>query len=360
MVSSGTNQQAKAVSATRDEDDADKAATVNRSRAGGGYGDEYAGHPGPEGYDAGHDADRYQDRADYHDFDAAYGDAYDDGAAYSYRDGYAQSGASGEEGYDEQGAYDGQGGYSEGRGYAEDDREARGSYEDDGYGDEDGDWDGGASGGGHDGYDGYEDDDEPELSNRILTIPNLISVARLAGVPLFLGLILSPYYGGPKYDVWALVVLALSGFSDWLDGKLARRWNQQTKFGAMLDPLADRLYILSTLVGFTMRGIIPLWLPIVLVGRDVAMLVLITPKLRKAGYGVALPVHFLGKAATFNLLYAFPLLLLGQIGEDHKQLMDIGNIFGWAFVGWGTALYLLAGGMYFVQAQQVTRATSSR
>ena len=108
-----------------------------------------------------------------------------------------------------------------------------------------------------------------------------------------------------------------------------------------------------------MRGIIPLWLPIVLVGRDVAMLILITPKLRKAGYGVALPVHFLGKAATFNLLYAFPLLLLGQIGEDHKQLMDIGNIFGWAFVGWGTALYLLAGGMYFVQAQRLTRVTGA-
>ncbi|WP_344661381.1 CDP-alcohol phosphatidyltransferase family protein [Catenulispora subtropica] len=195
------------------------------------------------------------------------------------------------------------------------------------------------------------------VSNRIFTIPNLISLARLAGVPVFLGLILSPYYGGPKYDVWALVILALSGFSDWLDGKLARRWNQMSKFGAMIDPLADRLYILATLVGLTIRHIIPLWLPVVLVGRDVAMLLFITPRLRKAGYGVALPVHFLGKAATFNLLYAFPLLLLGQIGEKHSHLTDIGNIFGWAFVGWGTALYLLAGAMYFVQARQVTRGT---
>ncbi|WP_368862184.1 CDP-alcohol phosphatidyltransferase family protein [Catenulispora pinistramenti] len=191
----------------------------------------------------------------------------------------------------------------------------------------------------------------------MLTIPNLISLARLAGVPLFLALVLSPYYGGPKYDVWALVILALSGFSDWLDGKLARRWNQMTKFGAMIDPLADRLYILATLVGLTMRQIIPLWLPIVLVGRDVAMLVLITPKLRRAGYGVALPVHFLGKAATFNLLYAFPLLLLGQLGEKPTHLTDIANIFGWAFVGWGTALYLLAGGLYFVQAQRITRGS---
>lgn len=236
-----------------------------------------------------------------------------------------------------------------GDGYGDD------GYHDDGYGD------------GHDGHDHYDDDphddysDDGEedlpVSNRILTIPNLISLARLAGVPLFLGLILSPYYGGPKYDVWALVILALSGFSDWLDGKLARRWNQMSKFGAMIDPLADRLYILATLVGLTMRQIIPLWLPIVLVGRDVAMLVFITPRLRKAGYGVALPVHFLGKAATFNLLYAFPLLLLGQISEKPNHVTDIANIFGWAFVGWGTGLYLLAGGMYFVQARQVTRGS---
>jgi len=234
-----------------------------------------------------------------------------------------------------------------------------GSYQDDGYYAEGDGYDDGYYGddGGH-----GDDEDDVELgedglpvSNRILTIPNLISLARLAGVPLFLGLVLSPYYGGPKYDVWALVILALSGFSDWLDGKLARRWNQMTKFGAMIDPLADRLYILATLVGLTMRQIIPLWLPILLVGRDVAMLILISPKLRKAGYGVALPVHFLGKAATFNLLYAFPLLLLGQISEKPNHLTDIANIFGWAFVGWGTALYLLAGGMYFVQARQLTR-----
>ena len=151
----------------------------------------------------------------------------------------------------------------------------------------------------------------------------------------------------------SLLLLALSGFSDWLDGKLARRWNQMSKIGAMLDPLADRLYIIATLVGLTMRDIIPLWLPVVLIGRDVALLTLV-PKLRRAGYGSTLPVHFLGKAATFNLLYAFPLLLLGQLSEKPNHLTDIANIFGWALVGWGTALYLLAGGMYFVQARQLT------
>jgi cardiolipin synthase (CMP-forming) len=243
--------------------------------------------------------------------------------------------------------------------------DGNGVYEHEGYHGDGHRQDGGYDDGGHHGdgdypdeyYDEADGEDGPEVSNRILTVPNLISLARLAGVPLFLGLILSPYYGGPKYDVWALVILALSGFSDWLDGKLARRWNQMTKFGAMIDPLADRLYILATLVALTMRQIIPLWLPVVLIGRDVAMLVLITPKLRKAGYGVALPVHFLGKAATFNLLYAFPLLLLGQISEKPNHLTDIANIFGWAFVGWGTALYLLAGAMYFMQAREITRGS---
>ena len=276
---------------------------------------------------------------------------YDDGYGYQHDPYEAGYGSPDEDAtvniHDYQGEYD-DGSYEDG------------DYPDDGYQDEG--YDDGYDDGGHDGavyYDDDSDDGEDDLpvSNRVLTIPNLISLARLAGVPLFLGLILSPYYGGPKYDVWALVVLALSGFSDWLDGKLARRWNQMTRFGAMIDPLADRLYILATLVGLTMRQIIPLWLPVVLVGRDVAMLVLISPKLRKAGYGVALPVHFLGKAATFNLLYAFPLLLLGQISEKPNHLTDIANIFGWAFVGWGTALYLLAGGMYFVQARRLTSGT---
>jgi cardiolipin synthase len=306
---------------------------VNRSRAGDG------GHDGDR-----YDGDRYGERPDYRDFEAQQG--YEDGD-------YAEPGFSAPRGrrgrapepepeyaedYEEYAEYDGYGDYR---------AEARSEYVE--YDDE------------YDDYEDeeYEDDGEPELTNRIFTIPNLISLARLAGVPLFLGLILSPYYGGPKYDQWALIVLALSGFSDWLDGKLARRWNQMSKFGAMLDPLADRLYIFATLIGLTMRDIIPLWLPIVLIGRDVALLTLV-PKLRRAGYGSALPVHFLGKAATFNLLYAFPLLLLAQLGDGHKALTDLGNIFGWAFIGWGTALYLLAGGMYFVQAREVTRGAAPR
>ena len=147
-------------------------------------------------------------------------------------------------------------------------------------------------------------------TDRVLTIPNILSMARLLGVPLFLWLILRPEFGGPKSDGWALLVLALSGVSDYLDGKLARRWNQISSLGRLLDPAADRLYILSTLVGLTWREILPLWLTAVLLARELMLLVMVGI-LRRHGYPPP-QVNFLGKAATFNLMYAFPLLLLSD------------------------------------------------
>lgn len=112
-------------------------------------------------------------------------------------------------------------------------------------------------------------------TDRVLTIPNILSMARLVGVPLFLWLILRPEFGGPKSDGWAFLVLALSGISDYLDGKLARRWNQISSLGRLLDPAADRLYILSTLVGLTWREILPLWLTLALVARELMLLVMV-------------------------------------------------------------------------------------
>jgi cardiolipin synthase (CMP-forming) len=179
-------------------------------------------------------------------------------------------------------------------------------------------------------------------TDRVLTIPNLLSFLRLLGVPLFLWLVL-----GPEADGWAFVVLALSAFTDYLDGKLARRWHQISKVGQLLDPLADRLYIFATVVALTLREIIPLWFAVLLVSRDVFLAGLL-PALRRRGL-TALPVHFLGKAATFNLLYAFPLLLLGD-GEGTLALLA--RVFGWAFAIWGVGLYWWAGLIY---AQQVRR-----
>ena len=155
--------------------------------------------------------------------------------------------------------------------------------------------------------------------DRIWTIPNALSVLRLLGVPLFLYLLL-----GPHKNAWALVVLMLSGFTDWLDGVLARKLNQMSNFGALLDPLADRLYILATLVGLVLRHVIPLWLAIVIVGRDVVV-GLALPVLRRAGYGPP-AVHYLGKAATFCLLYAFPLLLIAIYSRHRARHRPAGRV----------------------------------
>lgn len=179
----------------------------------------------------------------------------------------------------------------------------------------------------------------------VWTIPNALSVLRLLGVPVFLWLML-----GPQADVLAIVLLAVSGFTDWLDGVLARKLNQQSKFGALLDPLADRLYILATLVGLVLRDIIPPELAAVLILRDVALL-LMAPGLRKRGY-TALPVHYLGKAATFCLLYAFPLLL---IGNGDNTVAHIAEPIAWAFTLWGTGLYLWSGVLYAVQYRELVR-----
>ena len=192
---------------------------------------------------------------------------------------------------------------------------------------------------------GASDNADEVAAHRVVTVPNALSVLRLLGVPLFLWLLL-----GPHADVAALVVLALSGLSDWADGVLARKLHQESRLGALLDPAVDRLYILATLIGLTLRHIIPWWLAAVIVGRDV-LLALSLPILRRHGYGPP-PVHYLGKAATFCLLYAFPLLLLAA---HHGTLADIARPIAWAFTIWGTALYLWAGALYLVQVGQLTR-----
>jgi cardiolipin synthase (CMP-forming) len=186
------------------------------------------------------------------------------------------------------------------------------------------------------------------VSDRVLTPPNILSMLRLACVPLFLSLILT------YQDNWALLVLVLSGVSDYLDGKIARHYNLVSRFGELLDPLADRLYILSTLLGLAWREIIPWWLVAILISREIfgtALLMVV----RRYGYR-ALPVHFIGKAGTFNLLFAFPLVLLGQ-GDG--MFAAIALPVGWAFVWWGTVLYWVAGVMYAVQTRDIVRAAKA-
>jgi len=178
----------------------------------------------------------------------------------------------------------------------------------------------------------------------VLTLPNVLSLLRLLLVPVFFWLILT------ERDGWAIAVLAASGITDYLDGFLARRWGQISRLGQLLDPLADRLYILSTLIGLAWRGVVPWWLVAALVARDVVLATTI-PVLARLGYG-PLPVHHIGKAATFNLLYAFPILLLA---EASPAAAVVARPVGWAFAWWGLVLYWWAAAIYLHQVGQLRR-----
>jgi cardiolipin synthase (CMP-forming) len=187
---------------------------------------------------------------------------------------------------------------------------------------------------------------EAELPDRLLTIPNLLSIIRLALVPVFLWLLL-----GPRADGWALLILVYAGVSDWADGKIARIFNQASKFGAMLDPAADRLYTLATVVAFVVRDIVPWWIAAVLILRDVLVAGCIWVLGRN---GFAPPeVTYVGKAATFNLLYAMPLLLLAQGGSTAAT---IARPVAYAFAIWGGALFLWSGALYLLQARTALRS----
>jgi len=177
------------------------------------------------------------------------------------------------------------------------------------------------------------------------TVPNLLSFLRLALIPVFLWLIVSGRGG------WAIALLAFSGLTDYLDGYIARKYNQVTRLGKLIDPAADRLYIFTTLIGLVITGVIPFPLAAVIVARDV-MLLIVYPILANHGYG-PLPVHYLGKAGTFALLYAFPLLLMANVWDSATYVI---LPIAWAFALWGAGLYWWAGFVYVKQAKDLVLA----
>jgi cardiolipin synthase len=185
-------------------------------------------------------------------------------------------------------------------------------------------------------------------SYRVLTIPNAVSLVRLLGVPLFLYLFLVE-----RNDVAAVTVLAIGGSTDWIDGYLARRLRQVSRVGELLDPIADRLYILATLVAFTVREIVPWWFTAALLAREAFMLACLAV-LRRHGHGPP-PVHYLGKTATFILLLAFPVLLL-----DTAVPSTVAHASGWALAWWGLGLYWAAAVLYLSQVTALIRATTVR
>ncbi|MFZ8909222.1 MAG: CDP-alcohol phosphatidyltransferase family protein [Candidatus Nanopelagicales bacterium] len=182
--------------------------------------------------------------------------------------------------------------------------------------------------------------------DRILTIPNALSFVRLLLIPVFLWLVLVE-----QADLAAVAVLAVSGITDWADGVIARRTGQMTRLGRLLDPLVDRLTIAATLIGLALRDLVPWWLVALLAARELLLLALV-PALRRRGL-VALPVHYLGKAATFALYWGFPFVLVGAGSAAWEQIL---GALGWAFVIWGTALYWYAAVLYVDQARRVLAA----
>ena len=184
----------------------------------------------------------------------------------------------------------------------------------------------------------------PEMSNRIFTVPNVLSMFRLALVPVFL------LYLVNGYDIVALIILVVSSLTDFLDGQIARRFNQVTRIGQLLDPAADRLYLLATLLGLASRGLVPWWIVVIIVSRDV-MLIVLGIVLANHGYG-PLPVHHLGKAATFCLFYALPVLVLGQA---FPAIQFVASPVGWAFAAWGAFLYWWAGVVYVIETVRVCK-----
>jgi cardiolipin synthase len=191
---------------------------------------------------------------------------------------------------------------------------------------------------------------DADLSRRIWTVPNVLSLIRLLGVPVFLYWTLVT-----EQDGRAILLLMAAGVTDYLDGYVARRFSSFTRLGQLLDPLADRLYIFATLLALVARDGLPIWWALALIGRDLVLAGCL-PVLRRRGYG-PLAVNFLGKAATFNLLFAFPMLLAALPGND-GLIATVFRPMGWAFATWGSILYLWAGVLYVVQVVRLVRADS--
>jgi cardiolipin synthase len=185
-----------------------------------------------------------------------------------------------------------------------------------------------------------------DIRDRVLTVPNALSVLRLVLVPVFLYLLLVIDARG-----WAVGVLMFSGFSDWADGKIARLVaNQSSRLGELLDPAVDRIYMVTVPVALAIYGAVPWWIVVTLLARDVVLAATL-PVLRGRGL-TALPVTYIGKAATFALMSGFPLILLGQWDALWSRVV---LACGWAFLIWGIAMYLWSAVLYLIQVAMVVR-----
>jgi cardiolipin synthase len=171
----------------------------------------------------------------------------------------------------------------------------------------------------------------------MVTIPNLLTLLRALGIPIFLYLVLVEKEMG-----WAVLTLVVAGATDYLDGKVARALKQESRLGELMDPAVDRLYIATVLIAMYVTQALPFFVLLTIVVRDLVLGVLLI--VMKSRGIPPFKVTYLGKAATFNLLYALPLLLLTD--SSSGWVADASFIFGWGFALWGIALYLWTGLSY--------------
>lgn len=194
---------------------------------------------------------------------------------------------------------------------------------------------------------GTRDDVEYRIRDTFWTIPNVITVLRFCLVPYFVWLVFAGHF------LTATIVLAVLGSTDWIDGYIARRFNQMSQVGAWLDPVADRLSLLIVATTFVLAGIAPAWLVYSIVVPDV---ILIVNSLLLFRGSPDLPVSVIGKVRTAALLVGTPLLLLGQVEGIRNETYDsVATI----VLAIGCVLHVMAAAGYFVAAHRKYRRERS-
>jgi cardiolipin synthase len=189
----------------------------------------------------------------------------------------------------------------------------------------------------------------PELAHDrgVWTIPNAISVLRLAGIPVFLWLLL-----GEDRPLAAGILFAVLGATDWVDGYIARRFDQGSEIGKILDPVSDRIMLIAGALGLLASGDVPVWVGVVVLARE-ALLSVVTLVLAAAG-ARRIDVQWAGKAGTLALMFALPLFVL--VAElDPSGVRDVIEVVTWLFTIGGLALSYYAAALYIPMARTALR-----
>lgn len=193
---------------------------------------------------------------------------------------------------------------------------------------------------------------EPEVSSRIFTAANVVSVIRLMAIPVFLILVIRDQL------VAAFVLLVAAVLTDFVDGMIARRMNEITKLGQFLDPFADRLFIAATVIALAIQGVVPWWFVIAVMLRDALLGV---GGIVMSRYGHAtLPVKWWGKVATFGLLFVLPLFLLSVMITEFGSA-TVGAVLmmvAWPIAAVAVVLYWVVGFSYLFDAISIARTAT--